>query len=49
MNHTVQLTDSQLRQILYCMESMASDYEPGTDDSEDYESAMLTLQSLDKN
>jgi len=39
------LTDSQIAQILYCMESMQSDYTDGTPDAADYESALAAIQS----
>ena len=39
------LTDSQVAQILYCMEQMQSDYTDGTPDFEDFNSALDAIQS----
>lgn len=39
------LSPSSLAQILYCLESMASDYEPGSADAADYELALEELQA----
>lgn len=41
---TYALRDRELRQILFCMESMASDYSDDTDDFSDYHSALWALQ-----
>ena len=39
------LSPASLAQILYCMESMASDYEQGSQDAADYEAALSQLQA----
>ena len=40
------LSRASIVQILYCMESMASDYESGTPDATDYEFALRELQTF---
>jgi len=37
------LTDAQLAQILYCLESMQSDYTDGTPDAADFDAALAAL------
>ena len=39
------LTDSQVAQILYCMEQMETDYTDGTPDAADFEAALAAIQS----
>jgi len=39
------LTDAEVAQILYCLESMQSDYTDGTLDAADFDSALAALQS----
>ncbi len=41
---TIQLTQAMLNQILYCMESMQSDYEEGNVDYDDWIDALNALQ-----
>ena len=45
MNHRLILSDSELKQVLYCMEQMFSDYTPGTDDEIEFSSALRALQN----
>ena len=45
MNHRLILSDSELKQVLYCMEQMFSDYEPGSDDEIEFSSALRALQN----
>ena len=45
LTKTYHLTDSQVAQILYCMESMQSDYQDSTPDWEDFESALKAIQT----
>jgi len=40
------LSPASIAQILYCMESMASDYEAGSADAADYEAALAELQAF---
>ena len=42
---TIQLTQAMLNQILYCMESMQSDYQEGNADYGDWIDALNALQS----
>lgn len=43
--HKILLTEDEIKQILYCMESMASDYtDETTEDYEDWCSALDALQ-----
>ena len=39
------LTDAEVAQILYCLESMQSDYSDGTPDAADFDAAMAAIQS----
>ena len=39
------LTDAEVAQILYCLESMQSDYTDGTPDAADFDAALAALQS----
>ena len=39
------LTDAEVAQILYCLESMQSDYTDGTPDAADFDAALADLQS----
>lgn len=39
------LSSSAQAQVLYCMENMAADYEPGSADWADYEEALSSLQA----
>jgi len=42
---TYAFTDSEVAQILYCMESMAVDYQDSTPDFRDLESALKAIQT----
>jgi len=43
--HKILLTEDEIKQVLYCMESMASDYtDETTEDYEDWCSALDALQ-----
>lgn len=44
------LTDAEISCILWCMESMANDFQPGDDSTPDFESAFAKIESAsDKN
>lgn len=45
MSTLFSLSSSAQAQALYCLESMGSDYEPGSPDCAEYEEALSSLQS----